>query len=94
MDHFCQISICPGEGRLSVHMTSNYNPVKLSLSRRPPYFFQCPLMGLILLGRQLKSSRTLSVEDQNKEKIIVTEDHSKILMFYMIVGRETYCVHW
>lgn len=51
-------------------------------------------MGLILVGRQLKSSRTLSVEDQNKEKIIVTEDNSKILMFYMIVGRETYCVHW
>lgn len=51
-------------------------------------------MGLILVGRQLKSSRTLSVEDQNKEKVIVTEDHSKILMFYMIVGREAYCVHW
>ena len=51
-------------------------------------------MGLILVGRQLNSSRTLSVEDQNKEKIIVTEDHSKILMFYMIAGREAYCVHW
>lgn len=76
-------------------MTSNYNPVINSpLADILPIFFFSVLMGLILVGRQLKSSRTLSVEDQNKEKIIVTEDHSKILMFYMIVGRETYCVHW
>ena len=93
MDQFCQISICPGEGRLSVHMTSNYNPVINSpLADILPT--QCPLMGLIPVGRQLNSSRTLSVEDQNKEKIIVNDDRSKILIFYMIVGREAYCVHW
>lgn len=51
-------------------------------------------MGLILVGGQPKSSKTLSVEDQNKKKIIVNDDRSKILMFYMIVGREAYCVHW
>ena len=51
-------------------------------------------MGLILVGGQPKSSKTLSVEDQNKKKIIVNDDCSKILMFYMIVGREAYCVHW
>ena len=94
MDHFCQISICPGEGRLSVHMTSNYNPVINSPLADILPIFSVSSYGINSCRWTAQKFKTLSVEDQNKKKIIVNDDRSKILMFYMIVGREAYCVHW